>query len=416
MSTATGDRASTRPLDVRSEFPLLRREIGGHPLVYLDSAATTQKPMAVLAAERDFYERLNANVHRGVHRLSVEATEAYEGARGQVAGLLGAEDPREIVFVRGATEAINLVAQSYARPRLSPGDEILVTWMEHHSNLVPWQLVAEQTGAHVRGIPMDDRGVLDLEAYERMLGSRTRVVAVGHVSNALGTVNPVARLAELAHGVGAAVVVDGAQSAAHVPVDVQALGADFYAISGHKAFAPMGTGALWGRLALLDEMPPWMGGGDMIRSVSFQGSTWADVPAKFEAGTPNAGGIVALGAAIEWMSAIGLDRIREHEDDLLRYGTAALAAVPGLRLIGTAPDKVAILSFVLEGVHPHDVGTILDREGIAVRTGHHCAQPVMEHFGVPATTRASLSVYNTREDLDALVAGLQRVRQLFGQE
>ncbi|MCA9752177.1 MAG: SufS family cysteine desulfurase [Gemmatimonadetes bacterium] len=400
---------------IRADFPILERTLaGGLPLVYLDSANTSQKPQAVIRAVDGFYREHNANVSRAVHALGSEATEAYEGARGLVAGLLGAKDPREVVFVRGATEAINLVAQSYARPRLSPGDEILVTWMEHHSNLVPWQLVAEQTGARVRGIPMDDRGVLDLHAYEKMLGRRTRVVAVGHVSNALGTVNPVARIAELAHAAGAAVVVDGAQSAAHVPVSVQELGADFYAISGHKAFAPMGTGALWGRLALLEEMPPWMGGGDMIRSVSFEGSTWADVPAKFEAGTPNAGGVVALGAAIDWMSAIGLDRIREHEEDLLRYGTAALADVPGLRLIGTAPDKVAILSFVLEGVHPHDVGTILDREGIAVRTGHHCAQPVMEHFGVPATTRASLSVYNTREDLDALVAGLQHVRQLFG--
>jgi cysteine desulfurase/selenocysteine lyase len=318
------------------------------------------------------------------------------------------------VFVRGTTEGINLVAQSYARPRLEPGDEIVVTVMDHHSNIVPWQLVCEQTGARLKAAPIDDRGVLLLDELEKLLSERTRVVALGHISNALGTVNPVAEVAELAHGVGAAVVVDGAQAAAHLPVDVKALGADFYAFSGHKTFGPTGIGVLWGRLGLLEEMPPWMAGGDMIRSVSFEGSTWADVPAKFEAGTPNIAGAVGLGAAIDWIEGVGIERIVAHEDDVLRYGTGLLEQVEGLRLIGTAPGKVAVLSFVLEGIHPHDVGTILDRAGVAVRTGHHCAQPVMERFGVPATVRASLSVYNGRDDLDALASGLREVRDFFG--
>jgi len=382
--------------------------------VYLDSAATTQKPRVVLDAERDYYEQHNANVHRGVHRLSVEATEAYEATRTKAAALLGAADPREAIFVRGTTEAINLVAQSYARPRIGPGDEVLVTWMEHHSNIVPWQLVCGQTGATLRVVPIDDEGALVMDELERLVTKRTKIVAVSHISNALGTVNPVARITEIAHAAGAVVVVDGAQAAAHLPVDVGALGVDFYAFSGHKTFAPTGIGVLWGRGPLLEEMPPWMGGGDMIRSVSFEGTTFAEYPARFEAGTPNVAGAIGLGAAIDWLQGVGIGPIMAHEEDLLRYGTGLLSEIDGLRIIGTAPGKVAVLSFVMTGAHPHDIGTILDREGVAVRTGHHCAQPVMERFGVPATVRASLSVYNGRDDLDALAMGLREVRSFFG--
>jgi len=368
----------------------------------------------VLDAEREYYELHNANVHRGVHRLSVEATEAYEATRTKAAALIGGSDPREAVFVRGTTEAINLVAQSYARPRLGPGDEILVTWMEHHSNIVPWQLVCGQTGATLRVVPIDDQGALVMDELERLVTQRTKIVAVSHISNALGTVNPVARIGEIAHAAGAVVVVDGAQAAAHLPVDVAALGADFYAFSGHKTFAPTGIGVLWGRGPLLEEMPPWMGGGDMIRSVSFDGTTFAEYPAKFEAGTPNVAGVIGLGAAIDWLREVGIGPLMAHEEDLLEYGTELLSGIDGLRIIGTAPGKVAVLSFVMSGAHPHDIGTILDREGVAVRTGHHCAQPVMERFGIPATVRASLSVYNGRDDLDALADGLREVRSFFG--
>ena len=418
MTTVARDRTSTAaPLDlarVRADFPILSRKIGGKRLVYLDSAATTQKPHVVLDAERDYYEQHNANVHRGVHRLSVEATEAYEATRTKAAALLGAADPREAIFVRGTTEAINLVAQSYARPRIGPGDEVLVTWMEHHSNIVPWQLVCGQTGATLRVVPIDDEGALVMDELERLVTKRTKIVAVSHISNALGTVNPVTRITEIAHAAGAVVVVDGAQAAAHLPVDVGALGVDFYAFSGHKTFAPTGIGVLWGRGPLLEEMPPWMGGGDMIRSVSFEGTTFAEYPARFEAGTPNVAGAIGLGAAIDWLQGVGIGPIMAHEEDLLRYGTGLLSEIDGLRIIGTAPGKVAVLSFVMTGAHPHDIGTILDREGVAVRTGHHCAQPVMERFGVPATVRASLSVYNGRDDLDALAMGLREVRSFFG--
>ncbi len=415
MSTVERTPALDLPR-IRADFPVLAREVDGRRLVYLDSAATTQKPQSVIDAVSEYYRRHNANVHRGVHRLSQEATEAYEAAREKIRRRLNAKEKAEILYLRGTTEAINLVAQSWGRPRLKPGDEILATTMEHHSNLVPWQMVAEQTGAKVVEAPIADDGSLLLDELERRLGPRTRLVAVGHVSNALGTVNPVKRIAKMARDAGAITVVDGAQAIAHVPVDVQDLGCDFYAISAHKMFGPTGIGALYGRRELLEEMPPWMGGGDMILTVSFSGSHWAPLPAKFEAGTPNIAGAVGLGAAIDWLDALDFDALQAHEDDLLRYGTERLQALPGIRLIGTAAEKTSILSFVMEGVHPHDIGTILDHEGVAVRTGHHCAQPVMHRFGVPATARASLSVYNDREDIDRLIEGLEKIRSMFGQE
>jgi cysteine desulfurase/selenocysteine lyase len=367
----------------------------------------------VLEALDGFYRAHNANIHRAVHTLSQEATLAFDAARETVRRFLNAADAREVVFTRGTTEGINLVAQAWGRANLRAGDEVLLTTMEHHSNIVPWQLVAAERGAVVRVVPIDDEGTLDLDAFRRLLGPRTRLVAVGHVSNALGTVNPVAELARAAHAVGALVLVDGAQAVAHARVDVRALDADFYAFSGHKVFGPTGIGALYGKRALLEAMPPWQGGGDMIRTVSFAGSTWADLPSKFEAGTPDVAGAVGLGAALAWFAALPFDAVAAHEADLLAYGTEVLRRVPGLRLVGTSPHKASVLSFTLEGVHPHDIGTLLDLEGVAVRTGHHCAQPVMERYGVPATARASLALYNLRDDLDALVAALSKVRALF---
>jgi cysteine desulfurase/selenocysteine lyase len=402
------------PRRVRAEFPILTRAVrGGKPLVYLDNAATSQKPRAVLDAMDDYYERTNANVHRGVHLLSQEATRAFEGARETVRRRLGAASTKEIVFTRGTTEAINLVAQAWGRTNLRPGDEILVSQMEHHSGIVPWQLVAAERGAVVRPIPITDAGELDLAAYRSLLSARTRLVGIVHVSNALGTVNPIEEVVEAAHRVGALVLVDGAQSVPHLPVDVRRIGCDFFAFSGHKVYGPTGIGVLFGRRELLEAMPPWQGGGDMIRTVTFEGSTWNELPSKFEAGTPDIAGAIGLAAALDWVERTGLDAIARHEDDLLAYGTDALARVPGLRLVGTARRKASVLSFVLEGVHPHDVGTLLDLEGVAIRTGHHCAQPVMDRFGIPATARASLAAYNLREDLDALVAGLGKVRKTF---
>jgi len=401
------------PARVKADFPILSREVGGKPLVYLDSAATSQKPACVIDAVRDYYERHNSNVHRGVHRLSVEATELYEGARRKAAAFVGARDAREMIHVRGTTEAINLVAQSYARPRLGPGDEVLITGMEHHSDIVPWQLVCGQTGASLRVADIDDDGALVMEDFDRKLTDRTRIVAVAHVSNALGTVNPVAAIAERARAAGAVTVVDGAQAAGRASIHVPTIGCDFYAFSGHKVYGPTGIGYLWGRAEHLDEMPPWMGGGDMITSVTFEESTWARFPAKFEAGTPNVAGAAGLAAALDYVDTLGTDAIAAHENDLMEYGTRRLREVEGLRMIGTAPGKIGILSFVLEGIHPHDIGTVLDREGIAIRTGHHCAQPVMKRFGVPATVRASLAAYNSRSDLDALVDGLAKVRAMF---
>ena len=415
------ERAETRRLTqgafdaerIRADFPALSQSVHGHPLAYLDNAATTQKPRAVIEAVTHFYEADNANVHRGVHALSERATAAYEGARDSARRFINAPRRSEIVFVRGTTEAINLVAWSYARPRLQPGDEILITAMEHHSNIVPWQLACEQTGARLRVAPINDDAELDVEAFESLLSERTRLVAVAHVSNALGTVNPVKDLIELAHARDIPVLVDGAQAAAHTPVDVQALDADFYALSGHKVFGPSGIGILYARESLLDAMPPYQGGGDMIRTVSFERSTWNDLPYKFEAGTPNIAGGVGLGAALDYIMALDRDAIERYERDLLDYATEAVRALPGLRLIGTARDRAAVISFVLDHAHPHDIGTIVDAEGVAIRAGHHCAMPVMERFGVAATARASLACYNTRDDVDALVRALQRVNEVF---
>jgi len=398
---------------VRREFPVLRETVNGHPLVYLDSAASAQKPQAVIDAERAVYEHYYSNIHRGVHRLSMLSTEAYEAARGKIRAFLGAASNREVVLLRGTTEAVNLVAQSYGRSHVKPGDEVLISGLEHHSNIVPWQLLCEEKGASLRVAPIDDRGEVDLAAFERLLTPRTKLVAVSHVSNALGTINPVARMSELAHAAGAVVLIDGAQAAPHLRVDVRAIGCDFYAFSGHKVYGPSATGALYGREALLAAMPPWQGGGDMIASVSFEKTTWNELPYKFEAGTPNVAGVIGLGAAIDWVGRVGLDAIAAHEHELLEYGTRLLSDLPGLRLVGTARRKAAVLSFVLEGVHPHDVGTVLDHDGIAVRTGHHCAQPVMDRYGIPATTRASLACFNTKQELDALVRGIHKVQELF---
>ncbi len=398
---------------VRADFPILASHMRGKPLVYLDSAASAQKPRQVIDAVSSFYESGYANIHRGVYQLSAEATRHYEDVRGKAARFLGAPDPSAIVFVRNVTEAINLVAQSFTRPRLRPGDEILITAMEHHANIVPWQLVCEQTGAELRVVPIADDGSLILDEVERQLGERTRMLAFTHVSNALGTINPVKEIVGLARERGVPTLVDGAQAAPHMPVDVQDLGCDFYGVTAHKIFGPTGVGVLWGRKELLDAMPPYQGGGDMIEQVSFEKTTYAPVPHKFEAGTPHIAGVIGLGAALDYVDALGMERVEAHEQELLAYGTEALEAIPGLRLIGTAPHKAAVLSFVLDGIHPHDIGTVLDGEGVAIRAGHHCAQPVMERYGVPATARASFSIYNTRDDVDALVAALNKTRELF---
>lgn len=398
---------------IRREFPILRVPVRGERLVYLDNAATTQKPQSVIEREARYYFRQNANIHRGVHYLSVEATRAYDEVREKTRGFLGARDTREIIFLRGTTEAVNLVAQSYARPTLKPGDEILITHLEHHSNIVPWQMVCEQTGAVLRVAPIDDRGEVILEEWRRLLNARTRLAAFAHVSNALGTINPIREMTALAHATGAVVLVDGAQAAAHEAIDVGEIGCDFYTISGHKMYGPTGIGALYGRRELLEAMPPYQGGGDMIASVTFEGTVYNELPYKFEAGTPNIAGTIGLGSAIDYLQEKGLDRIASHEDSVLGYGTERLREMEGIRLMGTARHKAAILGFTVEGVHPHDVGTILDQQGVAVRAGHHCAQPVMERFGVAATVRASLALYNDRDDIDALVAGLHKVRELF---
>ncbi|RON09871.1 cysteine sulfinate desulfinase [Pseudomonas brassicacearum] len=398
---------------VRQAFPILTETIYGKPLIYLDNAATSQKPQAVIDAMSHFFLKENANVHRGVHYLSVRATEEYEKARAKVQGFLNAEHVEEIVFVRGTTEAINLVAQTYGKTQLRAGDEVLITAMEHHSNIVPWQMLCEQTGARLRVAPINDAGELLLDELERLIGPRTRLVAVTHVSNVLGTINPIRRIVELAHAQGVRVLVDGAQAAPHLKVDVRALGCDFYALSGHKMYGPTGIGVLYGRHELLESMPPYQGGGDMILSVSFEKTVYNKPPYKFEAGTPNMAGAIGLGAAIDFLGELGPEAIAAHEQAVQAYATKALAAVPGLRLIGTAAEKVGVLSFVLDGIHPHDIGTILDREGIAIRTGHHCAQPLMNRFGVAATARASLGCYSTELDIDALVAGLAKVQEVF---
>jgi len=398
---------------VRRDFPILAREVHGKPLVFLDSAASSQRPNAVIEAV-DAYERLHhANVHRGVHQLSQEATAMFEQARERVRRFVNAASTREVIFTRGTTEAINLVAQSYARPRLKPGDEILLTTLEHHANIVPWQLVAGQTGAKVRAVPMDRRGVVSLEDFAAHLTDRTRIVACAQVSNALGSVLPVREITRLAHARGAVVLVDGAQAVPHQAVDLAQLDCDFYAFSAHKMYGPTGIGVLVGRESLLEAMPPWQGGGDMILTVSFEKTTFNELPFKFEAGTPNISGAIGLGAAIDYIDSLGIDNIHAHEQRLLRIATARLQRVPGLTIIGTAPDKAAVISFTLDGVHPHDLGTILDSEGVAVRTGHHCAMPVMEFFDVPATARASFACYSRESDIDALVRALARAREVF---
>lgn len=399
---------------VRRDFPILGITVRGRPLVYLDNAATSQKPQAVIDAIGRFYATGNANIHRGVYALSEQATVAYDQARSRVARFLGAASPSEIVFTRGTTEAINLVAQSWGRAHLGAGDEILVTAMEHHSNLIPWQLIAEQTGAVLRAAPINQQGELDLEAWHRLLSDRTRLVAVTHVSNALGTLNPIRELADAAHARGAVVVVDGAQSAPHLPIDVVALGCDFFACSGHKLYGPTGIGVLYGRAELLQRMPPWQGGGGMIASVTLERSTWAEAPARFEAGTPPIAEAIGLAAALDYIDGIGFEAISVWEDALLRRAVELVGAVPSVRLIGTAAHRAAVLSFLVEGIHPHDVGAVLDDEGIAVRAGHHCAQPVMRHFGIPATLRASFAFYNTMEEVETLARGLGRVREVFG--
>jgi cysteine desulfurase/selenocysteine lyase len=398
---------------IRRDFPILSRRIHGKPLVYLDNAATTQKPRSVLDAEREVYERYYANIHRGVHLLSVESTDAYEKAREKVRDFLHARDSREIVFVRGTTEAVNLVASSFGRARVGRGDEVLVTALEHHSNIVPWQLLCEEKGATLRVVPMNERGELLLDELARLLTERTRILAVAHLSNALGTLSPIAEIVRMAHARGVPVLVDGAQAVARLPVDVQALDCDFYAFSSHKVYGPTGVGALYGKASLLEAMPPYQGGGDMISSVTFEKTTFNVLPYKFEAGTPNIAGAIGLGAALDYVRGIGIESIERHEAELLADATSRVRAIPGIRIIGTAAQKAGVLSFTIAGVHPHDIGTVLDREGVAVRTGHHCAQPVMDFFRVPATARASFGVYNRSEDVDALVAGIHEVKRMF---
>jgi cysteine desulfurase/selenocysteine lyase len=398
---------------IRRDFPILARDVRGKRLVYLDNAATSQKPQVVIDAIVRYYEQENANIHRGVHFLSELATSKHDRARQLVQKFINAAYVHELIFVRGATEAINLVAQTYGRKHVGSGDEVLITAMEHHSNIVPWQILCDEKGAKLRVAPINDAGELRLDEFEKLIGARTRIIAIPHVSNALGTVNPVKKIVEVARARNIPVVVDGAQAAPHMQIDVQALGCDFYAFSSHKMFGPMGIGVLYGKTELLEAMPPYQGGGDMISSVTFEKTIYNKLPFKFEAGTPDVAGAIGLGAAVEYLTGIGMDGVAQHEHDLLAYATEKVSAIPGLRLIGTAKDKASVLSFVMEGIHPHDIGTILDQEGIAIRTGHHCAQPVMQCFGIPATARASFALYNTKEEVDALAAGIIKVQEVF---
>ena len=395
---------------VRRDFPILEREVHGRPLIYLDNAATSQTPVAVIDSLSDYYRRYNANIHRGLHTLADEATAAFEGVRTTVQRHLNAFEPREIVFTRGTTEAINLVANSWGRANLKAGDEVVISLMEHHSNIVPWQLLERELGIVIKVIPVDARGVLDLEAYREMLGERTRLICVNHVSNALGTINPIAEMARDAHAHGALILVDGAQAVPHQAVDVQALDADFYAFSGHKVYGPMGAGALYAKASILESMPPWQGGGEMISRVSFErGTEFAAVPHRFEAGTPSVADVIAMGAGLDWVNALGIERLSAWEQWLLDHATQKLEQIDGLRIIGTAPEKAGVISFLVDGAHAQDIGLLIDQLGVAIRTGHHCAQPVLSHFGVEATCRASLAVYNTPEEVDAFVEALQRV-------
>jgi cysteine desulfurase/selenocysteine lyase len=398
---------------IREDFPILKQKVHGKPLVYLDNAATSQKPQVVIDALLRFYLQDCANIHRGVYLLSERSTQAYEDARVKLQRFLNAAEPREIVYVRGSTEGINLVAQTYGRQHIGAGDEILITAMEHHSNIVPWQMLCEEKGCRLRVGPINDRGELILDEFEKLMSDRTRLVSVAHVSNALGTINPVKQIVEMAHGRNIPVLIDGAQAAPHMKIDVRALDCDFYAISGHKLFGPTGIGALYGKARLLESMPPYQGGGDMILSVTFEKTIYNHIPNKFEAGTPNIAAAIGWGAGLDYLTRIGMENISSYEHALLTYATEAIGQIPGVRLIGTAREKAGVLSFMLEGIHPHDVGTVLDQEGIAVRTGHHCAQPVMERFGVPATVRASLAFYNTKQEINALAAGLEHVKAMF---
>jgi len=398
---------------IRADFPILQQKVHGKPLVYLDNAATTQKPRAVIDAISHYYEGSNSNVHRGVHYLSELATANYEAVRESARAFLNAADHREIIFVRGTTEAINLVAQSYGRSHIQAGDEILVTEMEHHSNIVPWQILSRERGATIRVAPINDAGELDLDAFSKLLNPNTKLVAVTHVSNALGTINPIRRIVDMAHSFHAPVLVDGAQAVPHLKADVQALGCDFYAFSGHKVYGPTGIGVLYGKTALLEKMPPYQGGGDMIMSVTFEKTVYNRLPYKFEAGTPDIAGVIGLGAALNYVTRLGIENIGAHENEVVRYATEAVAAIPGVRLIGTAKEKASVLSFTLGDVHPHDIGTILDQAGVATRTGHHCSQPVMQHFGIEATARASFALYNTKEEVDILVRAVEKVREVF---
>lgn len=412
-----GSPVARSPLNVekiRKDFPGLDQQVYGKPLAYLDNAATTQKPRAVIDAICHFYERDCANVHRGVHQLSARATMAFEHSRAKVQHFLGAADTSEIIFVRGATEAINLVAQSYGRSNVGPGDEVLITAMEHHSNIVPWQILCEQVGAKLVVAPINRRGELLLDEYDSLINTKTKLVAAVHVSNALGTVNPIAEMIQIAHRKGVPILVDGAQAAPHVKVNVQELDCDFYAISGHKMYGPTGIGVLYGKKALLEQMPPYQAGGDMIKSVTFEKTVYNDLPFKFEAGTPNIADAIGLGAAVDYLEQVGLNNIARHEHELVSYATDLLSNIPGLTLIGTAQDKASVVSFVLDNIHPHDIGTILDQEGVAIRTGHHCAQPVMEFFEIPATARASFGMYNTKQDVEALAEALEKVMEVFG--
>jgi cysteine desulfurase / selenocysteine lyase len=399
---------------VRRDFPILQQKVHGKTLVYLDNAATTQKPLAVMEAVENYYRRDNSNIHRGVHTLSERATEHYEMARTSIQRFLNAADSKEIIFVRGTTEAINLVAQTYGRHNVGSGDEVLITAMEHHSNIVPWQMLCEEKGARLRVAPINDQGELLLGEFERLLGPKTKLAAVSHLSNALGTINPVQEIVRMAHAKNIPVLVDGAQAAPRMQVDVQELDCDFYAISGHKMYGPTGIGALYGKAKLLEAMPPYQGGGDMIASVTFEKTVYNRLPYKFEAGTPNIADTIGLGAAVEYLEQLGLEEIERHEHDLLAYATRQVGAIQGINIVGTAKEKAGVLSFTIDGIHPHDIGTILDSEGIAVRTGHHCAQPVMQRFGIPATARASFGLYNTREEVDALVAGIHKVIEVLG--
>jgi len=411
---AIGSRPELDVEAVRAEFPILHQTVHGKPLVYLDNAATSQKPRFVLDAISEYYEKENANIHRGVHYLSERATADYEKVREKVQRFLNAARSSEIIFVRGTTEGINLVAQSFGRANVAAGDEVLITAMEHHSNIVPWQMLCQEKGAKLRVAPINDRGELLLDEYEKLLGPRTKIAAITHVSNALGSVNPVKRMIEMAHRRNIPALVDGAQAVPHMTVDVQDLDADFYAFSGHKMYGPTGIGVLYGKTALLEAMPPYQGGGDMISSVTFEKTTYNKLPYKFEAGTPDIAGVIGLGAALDYVADVGMDAIAAHEHDLLAYATESVSAIPGVRIIGTAAEKAGVLSFMVGDIHPHDVGTILDQEGIAIRTGHHCSQPVMERFCIPATARASFAIYNTREDIDALVRGIKIVREVLG--